>query len=357
MKNKLASAALALLAPAAFAQSSVTIYGIVDAGGTVDRHGAGTGTTYSLQNGIMAGSRLGFRGVEDLGSGLKAIFNLEMAFDSSTGQLSSYIGQPRGTPGTGFNRRSFVGLQNQWGTIMLGRDYTPFFWSSFVTDNFNLGLFGSNLNQVALNGSNSETLHRVSNAIFYESPDIGGFIVRGDVSAPENAEGFAKAYGIGGDYRRGGLLLSAAYQRTRVLPAAPAGTKKTRSDFVGGGKYDFGAFSLGAGYAATDAPGPSNTISQYWFGGTYRFGVHSIVTQISRMHFDAPLAVNEGRATTFGLAYTYAFSRRTVGYLSYGQVTNTGNARLTLYGAAASVSAAAVGADPSGLGIGMRHTF
>ena len=104
------------------AQSSLQIYGIMDAGVLRSDTGEpGGGKKTELATGNSAGTRLGFRGTEDLGGGLKALFNLEMGISNDTGTLLTF-GEPAGTV---FGRRSFVGLQGGFGEVLVGRDYTP----------------------------------------------------------------------------------------------------------------------------------------------------------------------------------------------------------------------------------------
>lgn len=144
-KTLLALAVLGAFAGVASAQSSVTVYGRVDLSlaknyGTEDK---------SIQNG--SGSRLGFRGVEDLGGGMKAIFNVEHRFNADTGTDSSYTNLFTGTPpyagdqanlnaagnptGRFWNGRSIVGLQTDFGQVVLGREYTPaFLYAQLIAD-------------------------------------------------------------------------------------------------------------------------------------------------------------------------------------------------------------------------------
>lgn len=203
-KSLLALAVAAAVSPAAFAQTNVTLYGIADVGISADRTGVnGQDTAIRVNSGYMSTSRFGITGSEDLGAGLKGIFTLELGFGGDTGGFTQYRGNP-GSPtaspqgaatqagttnqfGTtiaaGFNRRSFVGLQSGFGTIALGRDYTPFFWAQLATDNLGYGLYGNLLNSTALSGTGSELFSRVSNAIFYTSPKFAGLTVRAMASA------------------------------------------------------------------------------------------------------------------------------------------------------------------------------
>ena len=112
-KSLLALVALGAFAGAAQAQSSVTLYGIIDEG-LLFNNNAGGKHLYSMASGVMQGSRFGLRGTEDLGGGLKAIFVLENGFNSGNGTL--------GQGGAIFGRQAYVGLsQSQYGTVTFGR--------------------------------------------------------------------------------------------------------------------------------------------------------------------------------------------------------------------------------------------
>jgi len=120
-RNALATAALTIFGGTASAQSSVTIYGTIDAGVQTRNHDAGgTGRQTELMTGGIRPSILGFRGTEDLGGGTKTFFNLESHYSSDSGASTS-------APGTlqAFRRQANVGLSGSWGSLTLGRQYAP----------------------------------------------------------------------------------------------------------------------------------------------------------------------------------------------------------------------------------------
>jgi predicted porin len=159
-KSVLALAVLGAFAGAASAQSSVTLFGVVDLNVmTVDNGDR----TYSMGTDGMSSSRLGFRGVEDLGGGLKASFWLEAGVAPDTGRNAGTWGNGdlplAGTTAREgnqlfFNRRSTVSLSNQWGELRLGRDYTATFWNWTVFDPFGTNGVGAASN-LALSGDPS----------------------------------------------------------------------------------------------------------------------------------------------------------------------------------------------------------
>lgn len=414
-KSLLALAVAAAVSPAAFAQTNVTLYGIADVGVSADRTGVnGQDTAIRVNSGYMSTSRFGITGSEDLGAGLKGIFTLELGFGGDTGGFTQYRGNPGGptaspqgaasqagttnqfgtTIAAGFNRRSFVGLQSGFGTIALGRDYTPFFWAQLATDNLGYGLYGNLLNSTALSGTGSELFSRASNAIFYTSPKFAGLTIRGMASAGSesfngNIPGAVaprlanQMFGLGAEYGAGPLTVAAAYQQVRLatvatIAGAPAFTGGTdiRRDWTVGAKYNFGLFSLGGGYAqidprdfallngATVGLGGIDDARQAWLGGTIGLGRGSLIVQYNHVQ-QRYINQGDGNARTWAVAYTYPFSRRTTAYATLGYVNNSANSALGLFasdnsvggGAAAAARTGAAGADPRGFAIGVRHSF
>ena len=168
----LTSLSLALLgtAGAAQAQSSVTLYGVIDAGLSYVSNADQAGNhRWGTQNGTLSGSRWGLKGQEDLGGGLKAIFQLENGFDPGTGQLNQ--------GGREFGRQAFVGVTgDSWGTVTLGRQYDPSvdMVQGITGDNY-WGSTGATPGDV----DNYDNTLRVSNAVKYVSPNFAGFQFEG----------------------------------------------------------------------------------------------------------------------------------------------------------------------------------
>lgn len=196
----LASAAVLAAAPAAAqTASSLQLYGIVDIGVEFNDSGAPDGRRTLVNSGNLSGQRLGFRGTEDLGGGLKAVFNLEMGLSVDTGAVLSLPDEPTSF----FARRSVVGLQGGFGELYLGRDYTPGFWTVIQNDRFRYGLPGtaSTPSQIAVT--------RASNGVFYTTPALGGFT--GRLAAALGAESSTapkdrgRFYSAGVEYRSGKL--------------------------------------------------------------------------------------------------------------------------------------------------------
>jgi predicted porin len=359
------------------AASGVSVYGVIDSAVDVARNGGSGGSTVRVQPSVGLASRFGIRGAESLGAGLRAVFALELGFNTDTGGLLSYAGDPgfRGAApipaGNGFGRRSYVGLEGAFGSLTFGRDYTPFFWAHIGTSAVGYSYYGNTQNFYDFTGTGPERSARASNAVFYATPSLGGVTARAMYSAgAESGGGTGEApksanrmWGASIVYAQRGLTLAAAYQ-SLSLPviggtvAVPAFTGATsdRKDWVIGARHNFGAFSLAAGHARSDPEGADNTGRQSWLGGTVKVGTGTAALQVQRV--DRGVATGtKPRGNVMSVSYAYPFSRRTTGYVTYGTVHNNGTGAFRLYAAATNTAPAAVGADVSAFAIGLTHSF
>src|SRR5438105_2978235 len=191
-KSLLVLAILAAQAGLASAQSNVTLYGVVDLG--IERTSLSPGASVlRLSSGIQSGSRWGLKGKEDLGGGLSAAFQLESGFDASTGAP--------GQGGRAFGRQAWVGLNGGFGSLKLGRQYTPIFGALDTIDPFGTGITGD--------GSGISAVFRgygvrMDNAVNYSTPSMGGF-------SAEAAYGFGEVPGstsVGSQYGLSGTYAS-----------------------------------------------------------------------------------------------------------------------------------------------------
>ena len=176
--TKLVIAAAMVWSGAASAQSSVTVYGLLDAGMTYTNKSTAEGSRGSavqFMSGTAQGDRLGFKGTEELGGGTKALFALEMGFQLANGQL--------GQGGRAFGRSSYVGLSGAWGELTLGRqyDFIGWFMPAYATGaNTPAGLLAWSLPAYAAGGYSLDNRvwgDWVDNALKYVSPTVGGFSV------------------------------------------------------------------------------------------------------------------------------------------------------------------------------------
>lgn len=338
-KMSLAIALLSLAPLAAQAQTNVTIYGVADASvGSEDTDAPGAGRRTVVSSGTQGTSRLGFRGTEDLGNGLKAIFNFEAGVALDTGAAD--------TAGL-FQRRAVVGLQGAFGTVTIGREYGPNAAVVQATDPLGHGFYGSSLGAF---GANRMT-RRLSNSVNYKSESIAGFTGLAAYSAGERTptDPSGDLAGAALEYRNGPVYVGAGYQQVERLAT---GDDK---EFTFGAGITMGAFEVRGNYSEADLTGPNNEFKYMILGGTYTAGANKFFLA----GYQQRLETNNARGNGFTLAYSYSLSKRTNLYSSYARLNNNGNASfgLTSSGGTVAPPATAFGADPSVFNVGVRHSF
>ncbi len=205
MKNTLIVAGvLSVFAISAQAQSSVTLYGSLDAG-IVYANNAGGHSTWNQGSGALSDTYFGLKGSEDLGGGLHAIFTLENGFNLNNGKDTE--------AGTMFNRQAYVGLQsNQYGTLTLGRQYDSMV--DFVAPLSDTGSgFGNNLAAHPFDNDNLDHSFSIKNSVKYQSASYAGFKFGGLYGFSNDAGQFAnnRAWSVGASYGIGQLNFAAAY--------------------------------------------------------------------------------------------------------------------------------------------------
>jgi predicted porin len=336
MQCKLLVAALIATLPlVAAAQSSVTVYGLVDAAISREDTGAANGSRTTVNSGNQSSSRLGFRGTEDLGNGLKALFNLEAGVALDTGAADSSL----------FGRRSVVGLQGNFGMLTVGREYTPIAGVANATDIMGQGFYGSNLNSF----TSGRLTRRISNSVSYTSPVTSGFKVSAGYGAGETATGPSlDLMGIAADYTNGGLYIGVGYHNFERLA-----TGDDKEMIVGAG-YKFGAFELKGNYMAADPTGANNEFEQFNIGAAMTAGANKFFFNFQHNELE-----NGAKGKGFGIAYSYSLSKRTNLYASFATLRNNGKAHFGMNAAGTNVTpaSAALGADPKALSLGLRHSF
>lgn len=350
---------LAALVPAlASAQNNLQIYGIVDTGVEFARATAGTGVpanrSTAVASGSLSASRLGFRGTEDLGGGLRSGFLLEHGFDADTGANTGLIF---------WGRESWVSIgSREWGDLRLGYNYTPAFWVVLRADNNRLGLYGNGGNYAQIGAVGNL---RAANALNYISPSRGGFTVRlayslgNENTAPPKDQGRMKAAAL--EYQAGSLYLGAFHQRRKdTLTATGTFTEDSRYSGVGA-NVDVGPVQLGGGVTRYDPAGPDTAtageLSSWWLGAQTTFGATTVGIQLGEIRRDAPAGV-QPRARLASLNALYALSKRTTLYASLGRMDNNATSRLPLQASSRTVGVSVgPGTDTNGLAMGVRHTF
>jgi len=354
-KSLLALAVLGAFAGAASAQSSVTIWGIVDL--SVNSIKNGSTTTKQLSSNQLNSNRLGFRGVEDLGGGMKASFWLEAAMDNDVGTAggNNGLGNAAGTS-TLFNRRSTVSLSNNFGEIRAGRDYNPSFWNWVYfdvngTNGLGAGALLGPLSAASALGSGAGTLIRANNSVSYFLPSgLGGVYGQVQIAAPEGVTG-QKYQGARLGYAAGPLDVAAAYGVTKIF-----GTSDFKVWNIGA-SYDFGMAKLYGLYDRNSFGTAKQSVYELSVGvpvgaGEFRASYgHSDMSGTQNVVGGASIAANDSKL--YSLEYVYNLSKRTALYTTYGHISNAGTAAFTVQTAAGS----AAGTTSTGYNVGIRHSF
>jgi predicted porin len=336
-KAILTFAVLSVFAAAASAQSNVTVYGIIDVGVTRDDNGAPAGASLRMDSGNLYGSRIGFKGSEDLGGGLSANFNLENGFSLDTGSMVS--------ANTLFNRQAWVGLKGNFGSVRLGRMWDPYYVVLFNTvDPFGDGLVGGASRLMGGGG------FRMSNAIDYQTPELGGFYGElgyglGEVAGDTSAN---RLWTMKAGYAAGPVDVVAAYYNQNKSVATGGATKNT----LLGASYDFGAVKVRVGYdmlkGDTTAAGTVLDQRDLLVGANVAVGIGSVLVSYIRKT-DKLVANADSRQIAVG--YTHPLSKRTLLYTAYSRTSNDGSARYNLD------ASAPAGASDSAIQFGINHLF
>lgn len=308
MKKSLIALAVLAASSAAMAQSSVTIYGVADAGVLKDK-----GTSTTLRSGGLNTSRLGFRGTEDLGGGLAANFLLEQGINLASGN---------GTGGGGvtFNRQSYVGLSGGFGEIKLGNVYTAYDdIAAGAALGFDSGVYDSQ-DIFASMGYDSNP----GSNFYYSTPSFGGF--SGAFSYQlDAADANTTSFHI--KYEGGPLYVGLGYQDESD---ATSGNKFTTLN----GSYDFGAFKLLAAYGTDDV----NDADDISIGAEIPFGAFTLSAGYAMSDRGAA-----GDAKGVAIMGTYNLSKRTALYAGYRNDND--------------VAVTSAGGFDQRVGFGIRHRF
>ncbi len=338
---------IALACASAFAGSanaqSLTTYGIVDMG-FVSENGGAVGSQEKISSGAQSGTRLGFKGTEDLGNNMKALFVLETGIAADKGGFNQ---------NNGFARQSFVGLQSDAGTLTLGRQYTPFFLAlNAVADPFASGLAGNAQNLIPSSGI------RMDNAVKYASPTFSGLSAEVAYGFGESLAGADRGgRNVGGSigYTDGTLNVRLAYHKANDTALGTSNLSDTSTILAANYKFEiakvFAAYSDNDLQVATINPvTPAKGKSRdFLVGVSVPFGNHTFIA--SYINKDGRSASNLD-ATQFGLGYTYALSKRTNLYAAWATIDNKRGGVLYKVG-----NNSEVGSGDRAVNLGVRHTF
>lgn len=369
MKKMIAGIAAIATSSVAFSQSSVTIFGVMDAAVAwssnksedlrpiTAAHPASVGSVSTsrteLQSGRLTTTRFGFRGTEDLGAGYAAGFWLESANVSDTGEVSGQF----------FSRRSTVSLTGPFGEVRLGRDYVPTFWNDSVFDPF--GIIGSGASVVySANSANggfggNPYVARASNSVGYLLPK-NAYGIYGQAmyvldeqtnydpasAAPltPNTGSTGRAYSGRIGYASGKLDTAIAYTRSNVADNPAAGSTDQVAQLSWGANYDLNFMKLFGevtrvnwerSYAVAPANAqPDQSLNGWVVGAHFPVGPGLIRVGYSRVDYDLNNGAADPRATKVSLGYIHNLSRRTALYGTVAQVNNKNKAAVLANGPA-----------------------
>lgn len=356
--NRMFALSLVAASVGASAQSSVTLYGVVDANIRYVKN-SGLPSNYGMSNSGLSSGRLGFRGIEDLGGGLKAGFVLESDVNADTGTTSSKF----------FNRRSTVSLIGGFGEFRLGRDLTPASAHVYRYDPWGVIGIGSSLaaSEVPLpheTAGITTNYYRSDNAIQYFTPVVGGvkaeFMFAPDEQSNDNRGRHLATRLV---YDNGPLSVSLSYGSTNLitLPAGAVGQPKLRQTGLAA-SYNFGVVKVMGFIQRDDLPyGTYNTHiagpeDKYLLGFEVPMGVHLIRGSYVRTNSRKGGATNfyNRDADKYAIGYVHNLSKRTAIYTSAAFINNKGDANFALSGGAAGLAA---GGNSKGAEFGIRHSF
>jgi len=350
MKKSLVALALAGAFASAAQAQSVELYGIVDMGfvqegggptGTAVSGSNPRGTIYKLTSGAQSGTRLGFKGTEDLGNGMKALFVLETGIAADKGGFNQ--------ANAAFARQSFVGLQSDAGTVTMGRQYTPYFLTMLVGDPFAAGMAGAAQNML-MPGSNI----RMDNAVKYTSPVFaGGFSGEAAYGFGEQADSLVRSRQLGAylNYSSAPVNVRLGYLRKNTDVSTSATKTDEISNWILAANWDVKIAKLFAAITDNDEAiyAPIRRKSKdYLIGAQVPFNKHTFIA--SYIYKDGGQGMT-GDANQLALGYTYTMSKRTNLYAAWGRINNGTNGFLTVGN----------NSDPGygnrAVNLGIRHIF
>jgi predicted porin len=324
IKRSLALAAIATLAAGtAAAQSSVTVYGRLNVTAEQQKNIKVDGDQSVLENNA---SRIGFKGVEDLGGGLKADFLLEHRFSVDTGTVTNSSAFWAGD--------AYVGLSGGFGSIKAGRITSAAYYATADW----IGMHNHDT------GTSEDKLYTYlasnKNTVAYTTPSFGGFTLEGSVSAGEGTGDQNKVWNLAANYDGGALQLGAGYEQESLF---------NDDQFAARAVYTMGSVTLGGYYQYSSITGLGSR-NMFRLAGMYAMGA-------SEFHLNVGFAddwssLNDSAANQYTVAYNYNLSKRTKIYAFYTAVDN--GSSFSYFGATSKAGAVL---DPSSFALGVRHNF
>lgn len=330
--------ALTCICLSAYAQSSLTLYGILDLylqWGQGDRHQT------TVQSGGVSSSRLGFKGTEALGTGLSAVFVLESGILADVGAYAQ--------GGLTFGRQAHVGLASSThGTLSLGRQYVPQYVTLDAADPYGTGA-GS-----AASSGIVATTSRSNNAVVYKSPvwrSLSGTAMIG-LGESESGSRHGNLHGASVQYAPGMLTLGLAWSQIKKASAS----KADANYLLLTGAYDLGSFKMTGGLQTVNNLGGSADVDRReFFGG--------VIVPWGQDEFSAGVGAGKtrrltgSRAVQWTLGYAHPLSRHTRLYAVGTRIHNGRRAAHTSNAATGTGPSTSAGRNVSALLLGVRHAF
>ncbi len=350
MKKTLAALAIAgAFSGAAYAQSNVTLYGLIDTYLESAKTSVPGGTAASqeknvtrLSAGGLNGPRWGLRGTEDLGGGLKAVFTLEGGFNSDNGTL--------GQGGRIFGRQAFVGLDGGFGSILVGRQYAPIFYTQADSDIDGYTTFSIPGNSFGIVAADGGTTLRQDNQVRYTTPALGpvkAMISWAPGEDPNNSSKRIWGANLSAGFGPANLVLG--YHDNEVKSA----TVNSVKEWAVGGNFTFSGVKLAANYTEfkqDNVTGVDPKIKQWSLGANYTIGAFVPLIQYGETKNDA----NNGKEKSFEIGGDYNMSARTTIYARFAQTKDTNNATPNAWYALNDIAA---GQKNQTIALGLRHKF
>jgi len=351
-KSLLAVAVAAALPTFAQAQSSVTLYGVMEvavqysdaqANATIAANTVSEGEGgLRLVSGQSSGSRFGIRGTEDLGGGLQAVFTIENGLNVDTGAQAD--------PSAFWNRQAFVGLAGGWGQLTFGRQYSPLFWSLIPADfaaytHYNNWAGSPCLTPQGQCGTQGSAVvqgpFRINNSIAYKSPTFGGLTVYAMYAPGENlvnsatpgtgsdAVGTGNLFGVAAGWQLGGLYLTAGYHGIDNKSTAATAAGSVLKDVMGvAASYKWSSFGVSVGYTMLNYetlnsadPSVSNLLVSLFAN----IGPGKLLANVTQREYQDFIGQRNESALQVGVAYEVPMSKRTNWYVAYGLNDLSGN--------------------------------
>ncbi len=367
MKKSLVALAILAVAGVASAQSSVTLFGVVDA--TLNfGSGSGVGSSDKTQLGNSGNnsSRIGFSGREDLGKGMSASFHLEAGINNDDGSGSTPAGlNNQGLTATGggltFGRRSTVSLASAMGELRLGRDVVPQFYNHIIFNPWGPNGVGNSLTFTSSIGGNGLTGIRASNSFGYFLPgNLGGFYGQGMYFLGENVkdglplqandDNSGKGAAIRFGYANGPINVAFGTSRTMYAKTGTDTTGDITSRNLGG-SYNFGVARVMGELSDDKVVRRFTTLTGRGgqIGVSAPMGAGEIRAGYSTYKTDA---AGTPRSNKYALGYVHNLSKRTALYTTVARLNNNGGASAALNGAVTAANQSSTGYD-----FGLRHNF